>query len=95
MHSTKASTALYIKDITERGILWSHSQWTDTNECLTPRFGIVTSKTAESVKSMFNAARDLPWMDALEKIIDVMMRRICSCQKKYERDDAFVVVPRV
>jgi hypothetical protein len=34
-------------------------------------------------------------MDALKEIIDVMMRQICSCRKKYERDDAFVVVPRV
>jgi hypothetical protein len=24
---------------------------------------------------MFNAARDLPWMDALENIIDVMIRQ--------------------
>jgi hypothetical protein len=44
---------------------------------------------------MFNAAQDLPWMDALEKIIDVMMRRICTCWKKYDGDDTFVVLSRV
>jgi hypothetical protein len=44
---------------------------------------------------MFNAARDLPWMDAIENIIDVMIRRICACRKKYEGDDAFEIVPRV
>jgi hypothetical protein len=74
MHSTKASAALYIEDITERGILWSYLQWADANECLPPHFGIVTSNTGELVNSMFNAARDLTWMDALKKIINVMMK---------------------
>jgi hypothetical protein len=94
MRTKKAGAATYIEDITTRGILWSNSQWTDANEHLPPRFGIVTSNTAESVNSMFNAARDLPWMDALENIIDVMIRRICACRKKYERSDAFSIVPR-
>jgi hypothetical protein len=58
MHSSKASTALNIEDKAERGILWSNLQWTDANECLPPHFGIITSNTAESVNSMFNAA----WM---------------------------------
>ena len=93
MRTTKDGAAKYIEDITSRGILWSNSQWTDENEHLPPRFGIVTSNTAESVNSMFNAARDLPWMDALENIIDVMIRRICACRKKYERSDAFAIVP--
>ena len=32
-----------------------------------------TSNTAEQVNSMFNAAQDLPWMDAFENIIDMMI----------------------
>ena len=64
-----------------------------TSAC--PLFGIVTLNSAKSVNSMLNAARYLPWMDGLEKIIDVMMRRICSCRKKCERNDVFVVVSRV
>ena len=59
---------------------------------LAPRFGIVTLSTAHSVNSMFNTAWGLPSMDALNKIIDVMMRRFFSCRKKYECDDAFVVL---
>ncbi len=63
-------------------MLWPNSQWTDANEHLPPRFGIVTSNTAESaVNSMFNAARDFLWMDALKNIIDVMIRQICACRK--------------
>jgi hypothetical protein len=42
---------------------------------------------------MFNAARDLPRIDALENIIDVMIRQICACRKTYERSDAFSIVP--
>jgi transposase-like protein len=83
MRTKKAGAATYIEDITTRRILWSNLQWTDAIEHLPPRFGIVTSNTAESVNSMFNAARDLPWMDAVENMIDVMIRRICACRKKY------------
>ena len=74
MRTKKAGAATYIEDITTRRILWSNLQWTDAIEHLPSRFGIVTSNTAESVNSMFNAARDLTWMDALKKIINVMMR---------------------
>ena len=42
---------------------------------------------------MFNAARDLPCMDVLDKVIDVMKRWICACRKKYEQNDAFVILP--
>ena len=58
-----------------------------TAECLPPRFGIVTSNTAELVNSMFNAAQDLPWMDALNKVIviDVMIRRVRACRKSMNR----------
>ncbi len=96
MRTKKAGAAMYIADITRGGMLWSNLQWTDANEHLPPRFGIVTSKTAESVNSIFNAAQDLPWMDALENIIDVMrIRQICACRKQYKkRSDAFSIVPR-
>ena len=34
-------------------------------------------------------------MDALEKLIDVMVKRICNCREKYEGKDGYKVVPRV
>jgi hypothetical protein len=93
--TTKAGATTYIEDITTRPILWSNLQWTaDANKHLPPWFGIVTSNTAESVNSLFNAVRDLPWMDALKNIIDVMTRQICACRKKYERSDSYAIVPR-
>ena len=92
----KPSTANHVEDISERGILWSNSQWTEPNQPLPPRFGIATSNIAESVlNGMFNSARDLLWMDALEKIIDVMVRRICTFRAKYhEGKDGSKILPR-
>ena len=90
----KPSAANCVEDISERGILWSNSQWSEPNQPLSPRFGIATSNTAELVNGMFNTARDLQWMDALEKIIDVMVRRICTCREKYESKDGSKILPR-
>ena len=95
MRTLKPSAASYIENLTDRGILWSNSQWNNANEPLPPRFGIVTSNTAESVNSMFNSARDLPWMEALEVIIHVMITQISTCRKKYKREDGLAIVPRV
>jgi ribosomal protein L32 len=94
IRTKKPSAATYVEDISERGTLWSNSQWSEANQALPPRFGIVTSNTAESVNSMFNTARDLPWMDALEKLIDVMVKRICNCRAKYEGKDGSKVLAR-
>ena len=45
---------------------------------------------------MFTRARDLPWKDALEKIVDIMStRRIGDCRTKYLKRDDSEVVPRV
>ena len=60
---------------------------------LPPRFGIVTSNTSESVNSMFNSARDLPWMDAIEKMINIMLTRISTLRTKYAQHEDSEVVP--
>jgi len=44
---------------------------------------------------MFTQARDLPWKDALEKIVDIMSTRIGDCRTKYLKRDDSEVVPRV
>ena len=89
--SKSETAATYVQAITTRGVPWSNSQWTDSN--LPPRFGIVTSNTSESLNSMFNSARDLPWMDAAEKIVDLMLTRICTCRTKYQQHEDFEIVP--
>ena len=107
VRTMKASAFNYIVKMTNNAdgeplkTLWSNCQWNRTpkrdlpNDPLPPRFGIVTSNTAESVNSMFNAARNLPWMDCVETIIDVMIRRICECRKKYAGEEGPRSVPHV
>ena len=46
IRTTKPNAARYVEDISERGTLWSNSQWSEPNQALPPRFGIVTSNTA-------------------------------------------------
>ena len=85
IRQSKPQAANYIENISSNGIFWSNLQWTNSDATLPPRFGIVTSNTSKSVNSMFNSAQDLPWMDALEKMVGIVMvrKRICSCRKKY------------
>ncbi len=44
---------------------------------------------------MFSEARDLAWMEAVEKIIDIMSTRIGDCRTKYLKREDSEVVPRV
>ena len=44
---------------------------------------------------MFCGARDLGWLESVNKLIDVMLTRICVCRKKYGDREAAEVVPRV
>ena len=46
---------------------------------------LLCSSTSESINSMFNSARFLPWMEALEKIVHVLLTRICTCQTRYQQ----------
>ncbi len=45
------------------------------------------------MNSIFNSARDLPWMDALEKMIDIMLTRISTLRTKYAPHEDSEVVP--
>ena len=92
----KPSAAAYIESIESGGVLWKCSQWIAWQHSnLPPRYGIVTSNTSESVNNMFSEARDLAWMEALEKIVDIMSTRIGDCRTKYLKREDSEVVPRV
>lgn len=76
----KPSTAAYIQNIEDSGVLWKCSQWIDWKDpYLPPPYGIVTSNTSKSVNNMFTEAHDLAWMKAFEKIVDIMSTRIGDC----------------
>ena len=96
VHRIKPSAAAYIENIERSGVLWKCSQWVASqNPCLPPRYGIVTSNTSECVNNMFAAARDVAWLEALDKILDIMSTRIGDCRTKYLKRDDSEVVPRV
>jgi hypothetical protein len=94
----KPSAAAYIENIESSDALWKCSQWIAWQHSnLPPRNGIITSNTSERVNNMFSEARDLAWMDALEKKIDITMStRIGDCRMKYcLKHEDFKVVPPV
>ena len=90
----KPRAAAYIENLENTGVLWKCSQWVDAGRYLPPRYGIITSNTSECVNNMFNKARDVAWMEALETIVDIMSTRICKLRTKYSRHDDSEVVPR-
>jgi hypothetical protein len=90
----RPAAAVYISAITQRGVVWTNSQCHDTRVRFIPRFGQITSNTSESVNSMLDSARHIGWMDAMEKIVDVMVTRICTCRvRDSDRPDS-EIVPR-
>ena len=81
VRACKPAAADYIANIDK---LWQES--TDWNACerqLPPRYGIVTSNTSKCVNNMFGkGARDLGWLEAVDKLVDVMSTRIFQCRMK-------------
>jgi hypothetical protein len=99
IRKVKPEAAAYLDNLTESGVLWRSTQWysdsTPPERHIPPRYGIVTSNTSESANSMFSEARDLGWLEAVNKIIDIMSTRVCVCRQKYAQRDGSEVVPRV
>jgi hypothetical protein len=62
---------------------------------LPPRYGILTSNSSESVNSMLAEARNLGWLEAVEKILNVMSTKISQRRQKYKQRDGNEVVQRV
>ncbi len=91
----KPEAVKYVEDITNAGVLWQSTQWHSSPRNMPPRYGIVTSNTREAVNNMFNDARDCGWLDAMNKLVDKMSTRICTCQAKYAEQDGSEVGPRV
>jgi hypothetical protein len=80
----KPSAAAYMQNIEDNGVLWKCSQWIGwQHPYLPPRYKIITSNTSEtSVNNiMFTAARDVAWIEALEKtVVDIMSTWIDGCR---------------
>jgi hypothetical protein len=89
----KPAAAEYIENINDT--FWQSIDWLDRGKKLPPRHGIVTSNTSECVNNMFADARSVGWLEAVEKILDIMSTRIYTCRTKHIERHPGDVVPRV
>ena len=95
IRKVKPDAVKYLEDLTNAGVLWRSTQWYSAPTSMPPRYGIVTSNTSEAVNNMFYDARDCGWLDAVNKLVDIMSTRICTCRAKYMERHGSEVVPRV
>jgi hypothetical protein len=91
VRACKPAAAKYISTIPD---LWRSTDWNSERQ-LPPRYGIVTSNTSECVNNMFGEARDLGWLEAVDKLVDIMSTRIFQCRQKHAKKDGTKIVPKV
>ena len=83
----------YVLNIPKRQ--WRSSQWL-VDQTLPPRFGIVTSNSAESVNSWISSLRmDGSWLGLLEGVVSKMATMISEKRQQYKKNNDFDVVPWV
>jgi hypothetical protein len=92
IRNIKPEAADYIESVED---VWRSTEWMDSQRNLPPRYGIVTSNTSECVNNMFDDARDVGWLEAIVRIVDIMSTRISHCRMKHADRQASEVVPRV
>jgi hypothetical protein len=93
MRSIKPAAATYVLGMNNG--MWHGTSWMNESHPLPPRYGILTSNSSGSVNSMLAEARKLGWLEAVEKILDVMPTKISQHCQKYKQRDANEVVQRV
>ncbi len=93
MRSIKPAAATYVLGMNNG--MWRGMLWMNESHPLPPRYGILTSNSSESVNSMLVEARKLGWLEAVEKILDVMSTKISQRCQKYKQRDGNEGVQRV
>jgi hypothetical protein len=93
MRSIKPAAATYVLGMNNG--MWRGTSWMDESNPLPPRYGILTSNSSESVNSMLAEARELGWLEAVEKILDVMSTKISQRRQKYKQRDGNELVQRI
>jgi hypothetical protein len=76
----------------DNGILadnWRSTEWL-RNKTLPPRYGIVSTNSSESSNSMYEEARQIPWLYCLDTSLNTMCTRI-STLREANRDETGVV----
>ena len=68
---------------------WRNTSWIQ-NISLPPRYGINTTNISESTNSMILEARKGTWLDAINTIIDICIRKISKLKNDYEGKEGVV-----
>jgi hypothetical protein len=92
VRACKPAATDYISTIQE---LWRSTDWNSCERQLPPRYGMVTSNTSECVNTMFGDARDLGWLEAVDRLVDIMSTRIFQCRQKHAKKEGTKVVKKV
>ena len=74
---------------------WRSTEWVQSDNRLPPRYGIRTSNSSESVNSMLDEARNLPWMDCIEWIVSRMCENISEKRMKHKAEDPSKLAPKI
>ena len=90
MRSIKPAAVTYVLGMNNG--MWRGTSWMNESHPLPPRYGILTSNSSESANSMLADARKLGWLEAVEKILDVMSTKISQRRQKYKQRDGNEVV---
>ena len=93
MQSIKPAAATYILGM--KDVMWRGTSWLDDNHPVPPRYGMLTSNTSESANAMLADAREVGWLKAAEKIVDIMSTKISHCRQKYKQCHRNEIVPSV
>jgi hypothetical protein len=91
VNDIKPAAAEYITKIPGfwKNVTWMQNEYSN----LTPRYGILTSNTSESVNSFLKEDRQLPWQQLIEAIVDKMTTRISQFRQKYEAEPSDEIIP--
>jgi hypothetical protein len=60
---------------------WRTSSWSK-EASLPPRYGITSSNISESTNSMFDKARDCPWLYCIDTILNIVTTRMFNLQSE-------------
>ena len=74
--------------------MWRGTSWMDESNPIPPRYGILTSNSSESVNSMLAEVREVGWLEAVDKILDIMSTKISKRREKHKGRDGNEVVHR-
>ena len=92
MRRIKPAAEQYVLGMTNG--MWRGTSWMNESHPLPPRYGILTSNSSESVNSMLLDVRELGWLEAVNKILDIMSTKISQRREKHKERDGNEVVQR-